>query len=105
VTLYCVDTSAWVDVVRDYNPASTLFVPFWKFVEENIGSGNICSPEEVLIELKAKTLEPPEFQSFINRVEPTPSVGCRAPSLRVARRTQSGAWYVARSRDGRKQVS
>ncbi len=29
--LWCVDTSAWIDAVRFYNPASALFEGFWDY--------------------------------------------------------------------------
>lgn len=55
--LYCVDTSAWIDAVQRYNPASPLFKEFWDFLEKKIAAGCVISPEEVHVELKGKTLE------------------------------------------------
>ncbi len=68
--LYCIDTSAWIDAVRDYNPASTLFVPFWDFVEGQVEAGLLLAPEEVLVEMKPKTLkDSKEFATLMRRVE------------------------------------
>ncbi len=66
---YCVDTSAWVDAVRDYNPASKLFTEFWEFIESHIEAGTIIAPEEVHVEMKPKTLKDSrEFARFIRQV-------------------------------------
>lgn len=68
--VYCIDTSAWIDAVRDYNPASALFRPFWKFIEEQIDAGLFLAPEEVLVEMRPKTLkDSKEFAKVIHRVE------------------------------------
>jgi hypothetical protein len=70
--LYCVDTSAWIDAVRDYNPASTLFDGFWAFIEQQIEDGVIITPEEVLVEMRPKTLKDSKvFAKLIRRVEAT----------------------------------
>jgi hypothetical protein len=69
---YCVDTSTWIDAVRDYNPASPLFADFWDFVEAQILAGEIIAPEEVYVELKQKTLKDSrEFTTFIRSVSGT----------------------------------
>lgn len=68
--LYCVDTSVWVDAVRDYNPASPLFKAFWEFIEEKIDGGVLIAPEEVLVEMRPKTLKDSKpFATLVHRVE------------------------------------
>jgi hypothetical protein len=37
--VYCVDTSAWIDLVKLYNPASPLFAPLWEFLGADIHAG------------------------------------------------------------------
>jgi hypothetical protein len=70
--LYCVDTSAWIDAVMNYNPASPLFSAFWDFIESHIEGGRIIAPEEVLVEMRPKTLKDSKpFAKLIRRVEPT----------------------------------
>lgn len=82
MTLYCVDTSAWIEAVHRYNPASPLFEDFWNFLDRQIVAGQVISPEEVHVELKGKTLEentpkakrPKDalaFAEFIKRVDRT----------------------------------
>ncbi len=67
---YCVDTSAWIDAVRDYNPASRLFDQFWRFIEGQIGGGVLIAPEEVLVEMRPKTLKDSRtFAALIHRVQ------------------------------------
>ena len=69
---YCIDTSAWIDAVLNYNPASELFESFWDFVEGHIVAGRILAPEEVLVEMRPKTLKDSKpFAALIHRVEDT----------------------------------
>ena len=68
--LWCVDTSAWIDAVRFYNPASALFEGFWGFLEQEILAGRVISPEAVHDELRQKTLgDSPSFAAFVKRVK------------------------------------
>lgn len=70
--LWCVDTSAWIDAVRLYNPASPLFDPLWAFLEQETIAGRVISPKAVLDELREKTLrDSPQFAAFIKRVKGT----------------------------------
>jgi hypothetical protein len=70
--LWCVDTSAWIDAVRLYNPASSLFDPLWAFIEQETMAGRVISPNAVHDELREKTLQDsPQFAAFIKRVKGT----------------------------------
>jgi hypothetical protein len=70
--LWCVDTSAWIDAVRFYNPASPLFGQLWAFLEEAILAGRVISPKAVHEELKEKTLgDSAPFAAFVKRVKGT----------------------------------
>ena len=70
--IYCIDTSAWIDAVRDYNPASTLFESFWEFLETQIGAGTIIAPDEVHQEMKVKLAKNPrEFGTWLAQVQKT----------------------------------
>jgi hypothetical protein len=67
--VWCVDTSAWIDAVRFYNPASPLFAPLWTFLEEQAMAQRVIAPEAVYRELKEKTLkDSPIFAAFVGRV-------------------------------------
>jgi hypothetical protein len=53
MTLYCFDTSAWIDGwVRNYPPDT--FSSLWKNLEQLINNENIICPDEVLRELEKK---------------------------------------------------
>jgi hypothetical protein len=68
--LWCVDTSAWIDAVRLYNPASPLFDRLWDFLEQEVLAGRVISPRAVHDELREKTLgDSPQFAAFIKRVK------------------------------------
>lgn len=68
--LWCVDTSAWIDAVRLYNPASPLFGPLWDFLGQEIVAGRVISPKAVLNELREKTLgDSQPFATFVKRVK------------------------------------
>ena len=49
-TVYCFDTSAWIDLWRRKYPRET-FVTLWRNVEEGIAKGEIVTPDAVLFEL------------------------------------------------------
>lgn len=68
---WCVDTSAWIDAIRFYNPASPLFAGFWALLEQEVTAGRVVSPKAVHDEeLKEKTLgESLPFAAFIKRVK------------------------------------
>jgi hypothetical protein len=48
--LYVIDSSVWIHIGR-YHPPD-IFVSLWTHIDESIASGLICSPDEVLRELK-----------------------------------------------------
>jgi predicted nucleic acid-binding protein len=67
---WCVDTSAWIDAVRFYNPASPLFERLWSFLEQEILAGRVMSPKAVYDELREKTLgDSPAFAAFVKRIK------------------------------------
>ena len=68
--LWCVDTSAWIDAVRLYNPASPLFDRLWGFLEQEVLAGRVISPKAVHDELREKTLgDSQQFAAFVKRVK------------------------------------
>lgn len=70
--IWCVDTSAWIDAVRFYNPASPLFERLWGFLEQEILAGRVISPKAVHDELREKTLgDSPPFAALVKRVKTT----------------------------------
>ncbi len=111
--LWCVDTSAWIDAVRLYNPASPLFDRLWSFLEQEILAGRVISPKAVHDELREKTLaDSPPFATLVKRVkgslfaEETPELQARFavivnqyPDLtkkgKPFARSDADAWVVA----------
>jgi predicted nucleic acid-binding protein len=111
--LWCVDTSAWIDAVRLYNPASPLFERLWGFLEQEILAGRVLSPKAVHDELREKTLaDSPPFAALVKRVkgslfaEETPELQARFavivneyPDLtkkgKPFARSDADAWVVA----------
>ncbi|MFN8095056.1 MAG: DUF4411 family protein [Vicinamibacteria bacterium] len=89
--IWCVDTSAWIDAVRFYNPASPLFAHLWAFLEQAISDGRVIAPKAVHEELKEKTLDDSvAFASVIKRVkgrlfvEETASIQARFAAITIA---------------------
>jgi len=111
--LWCVDTSAWIDAVRFYNPASPLFERLWGFLEQEILAGRVISPKAVHDELREKTLgDSPPFAARVKRVkgslfaEETPELQARFavivnqyPDLtkkgKPFARSDADAWVIA----------
>jgi len=111
--LWCVDTFAWIDAVRLYNPASPLFERLWGFLEQEIVAGRVISPKAVHDELREKTLrDSPPFAARVKRgkgclfAEETPElqerfmvIGNEYPDLtkkgKPFARSDADAWVVA----------
>jgi hypothetical protein len=87
--VWCVDTSAWIDAVRFYNPGSKLFAQLWEYLEGEAIAGRLVSPQAVYDELKDKqeTKDHPLFAEFVGRVratmflQPTEAIQARMTAL------------------------
>ena len=54
MTTYVIDTSTWISLAEHHVLGKSIFIPFWDALVDLAQAGTIVSPDEVLVELKAK---------------------------------------------------
>ncbi len=54
MTTYVIDTSTWISLAEHHVLGKSIFIPFWDALAGLAQAGTIVSPDEVLVELKAK---------------------------------------------------